>query len=309
MTLAVRHSHRRWLGALVVALIMARTAEAQLVVSPSRPFGVSPRGFALADAYCADWSDVTSMYGNPGALASLRSSSIIVVHHVDWATQTATELAAVPVRVNDDFAFGVAGVLGRDGKIHGLDGAEFGFTYFGGDLGSSYRIIPTLSLGFLGGIRAYTFAGDKLVTGWGQIGVLYAPTPGISYGVTYRVRGSALRIVGGQESSIEHESSIPADLEIGAAMTFPARSGSPIVSLSLTTEKNFPAVQRFNTKGGLEVYPVQFVALRIGYKVGSSNNVARYGAGVLFDRFRMDIGVAPSAAEDRSHTLSLSYLL
>ena len=233
----------------------------------------------------------------------------MLTHHVDWTSQTATELVAVPLPLNRDISFGVSCAIGHDGKIHGYDGKEFQFSSQGVDLGSSLRIMPTLSLGLLLGVRSYSFAGDRVTTGWTQIGVLYNPTPGITYGVSFRVRGSALRVIAGQEAFLVKESAWPADLEIGAAMTFPARSGAPVVSLALTTEKNFPAVQRFNTKGGLEVYPMSFIALRVGYKVGSSNNVARYGAGVLFNRFRMDIGIAPSSAEERSHTLSLSYLL
>jgi hypothetical protein len=294
---------------LVVVLFLSQPAEAQLLVSAARPIGFSPRGFALADAYCADWDDVTSMYGNPGALGNLRQSSIVIAHHVDWATQTATELVAFPLTINEDIALGFAGTIGRNGKLVGLDGTEFAFSFKGGDLATSVRIMPTLSLGLLVGIREYAFADNRMTTGWVHIGFLYNPTPGISYGITYRTRGSALRVIGGQQASLERESQWPADLEIGAAMTYPARSGSPIVTLALTTEKSFPAIQRFNTKGGLEIYPLQFVALRIGYKVGSSNNVARYGAGVRFNRFRMDVGIAPSSAEERSHMFSLSYLL
>jgi len=294
---------------IVMLLWLPPVAEAQLLVSTVRPFGISPRGFALADAYCADWEDVTSMYGNPGALGSLKASSIVLTHHADWITRTATEFVAVPLRIDDEFSLGFAGTIGRKGTLTGLDGTEFAFSFRGGDLASSYRIMPTLSLGLLVGVREYSFADDRMTTGWVLVGLLYSPTPGISYGITYRARGSALRVIGGQHASLVVESQLPADLEIGASMTYPARSGSPIVSLALTTEKSFPAIQRFNTKGGLEVYPVQFIALRIGYKVGSSNNVARYGAGVRFDRFRLDLGIAPSSAEERSHVFSLSYLL
>lgn len=299
----------RCMIAAAAGLLLVHTASAQLVVSAARPFAVSPRGFALADAYCADWTDVASMYGNPGALGSLRQKSVMLTHHVDWATRTATEMIAAPIMLNDDIAFGVAGMVGRQGVLTGLDGLDHRFSYQGGDVAGSYRLLPTLTVGVLAGVRAYSFGDHTMSTGWAHVGVLYTPSPGITYGIAYRVRGSAVRVIANQDASLVRESTWPADLEIGAAMTFPARSGTPIVSLALTTEKSFPAVQRFNTKGGLEIYPVRFLALRMGYKVGSTTNVARYGAGVLVNRFRLDFGVAPSAAEDRSHTLSVSYLL
>jgi hypothetical protein len=301
--------HMRSCALLAVALWLAPSAAAQLIVSTARPFGVSPRGFALADAYSADWDDVTSMYGNPGSLGSLRARSVVVTHYAEWATRTASELLAVPISVDDDLTLAVAGVLGHNGRLLGLDGTEFAFSYSGGDVAGAYRIMPTLALGMLVGAREYVFGDNRMMAGWLHVGVLYNPTPGVTYGITYRARGSAVRVIGGQSATLERESQWPADLEIGAAMTYPARSGSPIVSFSLSTEKNFPAIQRFNTKGGLEVYPVQYVALRIGYKVGSSNNVARYGAGIRLGRFHMDAGIAPSSAEDRAHTFSLSYVL
>jgi hypothetical protein len=292
------------------AFVLAVNAgTAQVLVSNARVYGVSPRGFALADAYCADNTDVTSMYGNPGALGYLRNTSVVLTHQVDWTTQSATEQLAVPYQLNRDISLGVAAVVSRDGKLRAENGADFAFNSYGIDLGSSVRIMPTLTAGLLLGARSYTFADQTMTTGWVQVGVLYNPTPGITYGASYRIRNNLLCVIAGPSAFLVREPTWPAELEIGAAMTFPSHSGTPIVTLALTTEKNFPSIQRFNTKGGLEVYPIPSVALRLGYKVGSSVNVGRYGAGVRFGKLQMDVGIAPSSAEERSHVLSLSYSL
>jgi len=292
------------------ALVLATHAgTAQTLISDAHLYGASPRGFAMADAYCADENDVTSMYGNPGALGFLRNTSIVLTHQVEWTTQSAMEQVAVPYQLSRDVSLGISAVVARDGRLSGLDGTEFAFKSYGVDLGSSIRVIPTLTVGLLLGARKFTFADQTMTTGWVQTGVLYNPTPGITYGVSYRIRNSLLCVIAGSHASLEREPTWPGELEIGAAMTFPAHSGVPMVSLALTTSKNFPSIQRFNTKGGLEVYPVPFLALRLGYKVGSSVNVGRYGAGVKVGRLQMDIGIAPSAAEERSHIMSLSYSL
>jgi len=290
-------------------LLGMNAGTAQVLIANARLYGTSPRGFAMADAYCADNNDVTSMYGNPGALGFLRSTSMVLTHQVDWTTQSATEQLAVPFQLNQDVSFGVAAVVSRDGILHAEDGAGFAFSSYGVDLGSSVRIIPTLTAGLLLGARSFRFADQTMTTGWVQAGVLYTPTPGITYGVSYRIRNNLICAIAGSQASLEREQTWPAELEIGAAMTFPAHSGMPMVTLALTTEKNFPSIQRFNTKGGLEVYPLPFVAVRLGYKVGSSVNVGRYGAGVKLGKLQLDVGIAPSSAEDRSHVLSLSYSL
>jgi hypothetical protein len=297
----------RLLTAFCAWILAGHPVTAQVLVTNAPLYGSSPRGFTMADAYCADQHDVTSMYGNPGALGFLRNKSIVVTHRVDWTTQSATEQAAVPFQLSHDIALGISALAARDGRLHAADGAEFAFTSYGVDLGSSVRIIPTLTVGLLLGARRFTFADQTMTTGWIQAGVLYNPTPGITYGVAYRIRNNLLCVIEGSHTSLERAPVWPAVLELGAAMIFPAHSGVPVVSLALTTERSFPSVQRFNTKGGLEVYPVPFLALRLGYMVGSEVNVGRYGAGVKVGNLQMDIGIAPSSAEDRSRVLSLSY--
>ena len=175
------------------------------------------------------------------------------------------------------------------------------------DLASSTRVIPTLSAGVLAGIRSFKFANLSRSSEWAQLGVFYNPLPGIAYGLVYRYRRGLVFVKAGSDISLTPYASTPADLELGAAMTYPSNAADPIVSLALSTVRTFPSAERFNIKGGLEVYPVSYLALRLGYKVGSTTNLPRFGLGIHVRNFRCDFGIGPNQAEDRFHGFSLSY--
>lgn len=296
-------------GLMFVLLTVAAysVVESQVQVYYVQPVGVSIRGGSFADAYSADASDVTSMYGNPASLSYLYNESVVVSDYITWTVKSHTISAATPIFLNQDFHFGVGASYESNGKIFQESGNGIPMKSYEFDIAASSRVIPTLSVGVLGGVRKFTFADLSRPSEWAQLGVFYNPLPGIAYGLVYRYRNGLAFVKAGDALSLVRYQNTPADLELGAAMTYPSNAASPIVSLALSTVKTFPSAERFNIKGGLEVYPIRYVALRLGYKVGSTTNVPRFGIGVHVRNFRCDFGIGPNQSDDQFHGFSLSY--
>ncbi len=298
-------------GLMIVALVLAGSH-----ASAQNPFyytskleGTSMRSSGLADASSADSWDVTTMYWNPGGLSFLHSKSPIFTHTVDWNTRAQTENIAVALFGYRSFTFAAGGMISHSGRLTPGEGYSVPFNEAGFDLAASYAIIPTMSMGVLVGGRRSTFDGVGLNSAWAQLGVFYYPSPGIAYGLVHRVFRGTVYWAANDQSGVVPDQEIRQNLELGATMTFPMRSDRPIVTLSLTTEKYFPGVAISSTKGGLEIFPWRFFAVRIGFKVGSVERVARYGFGIHIDPVHLDVALAPSRAESRFHGISLSITL
>ena len=292
---------------LLLTVVARSGVQAQVQVYYVQPVGVSIRGDSFADAYSADAFDVTSMYGNPASLSYLYNESVVVSDYITWAVKSHTISAATPVFLNQDFHFGIGASYESNGKVFQESGNGIPMKSYELDIAVSTRVIPTLSVGVLAGVRKFTFADLSRPSDWAQLGVFYNPLPGIAYGLVYRYRNGLAFVKAGDALSLVRYRYTPADLELGAAMTYPSNAVSPIVSLSLSTVKTFPSAERFNIKGGLEVYPVNFLALRLGYKVGSTTNVPRFGIGVHVRNFRCDFGIGPNQSDEQFHGFSLSY--
>ena len=270
-----------------------------------RPQGYGMRAAALAEASSADGSDVSGMYWNPGCLVFLKNEGVLVSHVMDVSTRAQVEHLAGSVRFGHAFALGVSGVYSHEGRLELENGPEVPLEGHGVDLAGAYAFAPTLSLGVLAGFRKLTFDAESRTTGWGQIGLFYFPSQGVSYGFVYRAARGYTYWHANQQSGVERETDLLQNIEIGATMSYPARAEDPIVTLSLTTEKSFPGVSLFSTKGGLELLPVRFLAVRVGFKVGTLERVARYGFGLKFGRVHIDFAAGPSRAESRFTGVSL----
>ncbi len=270
-----------------------------------RPGAVGMRSAGLADASNADATDVSGMFWNPGSLAFLKHRSVVFSHVTDVGTHASTEQLTVAVLRSEEFAVAVNGSLMHGGTLTPEVGPVIGFKGVGGDIGASYLLLPTLSVGVVAGVRGVTIGPERRTTGWGLAGVFYFPSPGISYGLTYGALRGVTYWYANAQSGVLWEPDLTQQLEIGATMSYPPRATDPVVTLSLATARVFPGVSLFSTKGGLEINPVSWASLRVGFKVGSVERVARYGIGFHLSRVRLDFAFAPSAVENRFGGVSL----
>lgn len=299
-------NHLRTLLCAAVAMMASITGSAQTPYYHTvRPSAAGMRSAGLADASNADATDVGTMFWNPGSLSFLRHRSVVFSHVQDVGTRANTEQVTMAVLRSGDIACAVNGMLMHGGTLSPEDGPTTTISAIGGDIGASYLLLPTLSIGTMVGLRDITIGSDRRRTGWGLVGLFYFPSPGISYGLTYgAVRGVTYWYANAQ-SGVLWEPDLSQHLEIGATMSYPPRAQAPVVTLSLATARFFPGVSLFSTKGGLEINPVPWASLRVGFKVGSVERVARYGIGFRVSRARLDFAFAPSAVESRFGGVSL----
>lgn len=294
---------------LVCATLLVILPVAALAQPPSyytvRPAGFGMRAAALAEASSADAADVTGMFWNPGCLSFIRHPGFILTHMVDVETHLQIEQVSGSAYHASGLAIGVNGTLAHAGSYTPDGGPAVGLGLTGVDVAASYLLLPTLSVGMLAGVRWIRLAGEKGTTGWGTVGIFYSPSPGISYGMSYGARRGLTYWYANAQSGVEWEPDVLQALEIGATMSYPARAQVPTVVLSLTTQKFFPGVSLFSTKGGIEVYPLRIVSLRVGFKVGTVERVARYGVGLHLGGVRVDLAYAPTRVEQRFGGISV----
>jgi hypothetical protein len=274
-----------------------------------RPEGLNMRQAALGDASCSEAYDVAGMFGNPASLNHLRETGVILTHVLDEASHAQTDQVTLSLLSGEMFALAASATYTYGGELRPEGFSPVPVKEAGGDFAVSMAIIPTLSIGVMGGVRKNEIASIPSTNQWGQAGVFYYPMPGIAYGIVYRVRTGSIYWFANGQNGFEREPTMRQNVEIGATMNYPARSERPVVTLALSAEKYFPGVALYSTKGGLEVLPLPFVALRMGFKVGSVERVARYGIGIFVGPVRLDAAVGPSRTDDQFAGLSLSLRL
>jgi hypothetical protein len=271
-----------------------------------KPEGLNMRQAALGDASCSEAYDVAGMFGNPASLNHLRETGVILTHVLDEGSHGQTDQVTLAVFSGAMFALAVNATYTHGGELRPEGFSPFPIKESGGDFAFSMAIIPTLSIGAMGGVRKTEIASLPSTNEWGQAGMFYYPMPGIAYGIVYRVRTGSIYWFANGQNGLEREPTVRQNVEIGATMNFPARSERPVVTLALSAEKYYPGVALFSTKGGLEVLPLPFLALRMGFKVGSVERVARYGIGIMVGPVRLDAAVGPSRTDAQFAGLSLA---
>jgi hypothetical protein len=190
-----------------------------------------------------------------------------------------------------------------------LFGQQWSQPYFaseGADIGYANRITPTLSVGMLTRIRYSSIAGSSLWSASAAIGLQYYPSPGISYGLVFKDIGSGVVYsYEGAKSLLSYEMNLPRSLTIGSTFHFPSMAEHPYVSLSMDCELLLGPSQFIN-KGGIEIEPWRFLALRIGGLTSNAGNILRFGIGLLFSSIQVDYAVSPSLTSERFHQISVS---
>jgi|WetSurMetagenome_2_1015567.scaffolds.fasta_scaffold86846_2 hypothetical protein len=302
--------HPMMLLLIAVGALATSTASGQIpTYYVIRPEGLNMRQAALGDAACSEAYDVGGMFGNPASLNHLRETGVILTHVLDDASHAQTDQVTLAVLSGAMFALAVNATYTHGGELRPEGFLPVTIKEAGGDFALSMAIIPTLSIGAMGGVRKTEIASIPSTNEWGQAGMFYYPMPGIAYGIVYRIRTGSIYWFANGQNGLERESTMRQNVEIGATMNYPARSERPVVTLALSAEKYFPGVALYSTKGGLEVLPLPFLALRMGFKVGSVERVARYGVGIMVGPARLDAAIGPSRTDDQFAGLSLSLRL
>ena len=258
---------------------------------------VGARNASMANANISESSDASVMYENPAALAYLDNGSILLNHSQANSSSGMRENLTVPVVLRSPVSIAL-----------GLDAYHFGyfrnpapsdqrFFEYGYDLAFAGDVTPTLSVGGSASLRHGT-AGDG-TQAWGSyfaLGADYAPTPDISYSFVWGGLGRDVTFFPDAMGIGMTTASRPTStfVEIGATMTFPSKASlrPPFFIMSLANEK-IAGITGLYYMGGIEIRPLQFLELRVGYLSGPGVSAARYGLGIKEGFFGLQYAVYP----------------
>ncbi|HTK82638.1 MAG TPA: hypothetical protein VL633_10130 [Bacteroidota bacterium] len=299
------HSLKRWVKNIVVVhLFMSSLVHGQIMneVSTHLPLP-GARAAAMGDAYTAEAPDVLMMYWNPGALPFLEQTSVVFDHYSETPTHVMNDVIAVPVFLTENTTISLGGVLSHigyitSGQLSGTRSLQFGLS-----LGYSRILAPGFGVGLTATGVYLDFQGQRSWSGSWMAGLLYTPSPEISYGMVFSDVVDGAQI---QRSTRLIQKTLPRRLEIGLSLRYPFSAKRHVVTVSFANEKVFNEFGLLY-KAGLEVSPFRFLALRWGYYLtGHDVPGERYGAGIRTDVVQLDYAISPTLRDIQFQQLTLS---
>jgi hypothetical protein len=262
------------------------------------------RTASLGGAGVAEAADASSMYWNPAAMSFVSHSSIVASSILEWNREAVYGTVSLP-----PLSLGRQQVLilGGTGSVYGKDLTQPYFTYSGIDLGYAIKFYDVVSVGFLTNIRY----GKTRLYGIGaastSLGVFYAPSPGITYGLSFEGIGMGINnSFDGNENKIYYARSLEKSLHIGSTFRFPSLYREAYIAILLESQKIFNK-RGATYRAGIETYPFHFLKLRGGLIAGSGSVSGTMGGGITFGRFGLDYAVSPSTKISRFHQMSAWY--
>lgn len=320
---------RLTLGCLVLLVICSQNADAQFT-SDSLGFHLmdsvlGARSSSLANTQVSDSYSLEGIYSNPASFLFSETNTKVLVNsfYSPYYNVVAQNITGV-IKRNDRHYFALGGSLKHTGpEIDPFPKPTrfLNFTQIGLSLNYATMISSTFSMG-LGLNSVYGITDD--VSDWAirsRIGLFYAPSPSVSYGVSYSGFGSSryTNLGGGLLYSYQENETgegngttllierAPHRLEIGTTFRFPTLSNQPNFKLSFANEKIF-GEPGLIYKGGLEIYPFDLIALRGGYFYSPYAQGGRAGIGLLLSGVTIDYAFANSliGINGNAHLISIS---
>lgn len=250
------------------------------------------RNVALGSANMSEAYDISCMYENPATIAFLEVPSVFI-NHSQGNFSAIQENVAFPV-VYDRSQMLALGVklytVGELIKSGAAKRSALGYT-----LAYARKVTSSISLGgsvhFDQGVVPQQ--GHASAVSY-ALGFNYTPNPDFSYGLAVGGLGTGVDFVEGDAGVAAVQTTLPRFLEGGAEMRFPTESSlqPAYLILSLASEKIF-GESGVDYKGGVEFFPVRFLALRLGYVAGPSLHQLRYGIGLREGMFSVDFAIYP----------------
>lgn len=278
-----------------------------------RHFIVNARAAALADAIVADATDISTMYWNPASLSFLNERTVVLnysLERIHGRDNIMNENIAISLLQGEALGLGVGATYSHVGHIE--TGSPFGgyaFNQGSFDLAMALKLSRFFSLGLLSTIRKGKSGSQDVTAFSSSIGLMYFPSPEIIYGLSYQGIGDrieySLDATGLQTNPIKAK--LSHSLQVGVTTRFNALADRPTLVLTSVSQKIFD-INGIIYKAGVEAWPINFLALRIGYWVGTQTVAARYGGGLRFGEWQLDYAVSTTELEPQFHQVSISYL-
>ena len=275
------------------------------------------RTVSLGSSQVSDAYNLNSMYSNPAAVSDLHYPQQIVSSAFYDPYQNISSVHIASHLISEgDHSVNIGASFGSSGLGHGNDNhAEaLRFRQYDFDMNYAYALTHAVSVGTMlrfaigesSQTGSYEWAGTSLV------GIYYSPSSEVQYGVVYK--GSfAYDFMGYDFRYISHDGltrvqreKLPHRFEMGASFRYPSTLSKPFLVLSLSNEKT---VGRYGViyKGGVEVSPVTYLALRGGYLMDAKHHSSRFGIGLFIGRVQLDYTFVPLLSRPvRIHLLTIT---
>jgi hypothetical protein len=303
-----------WVASLL-CLVVNSTCSQISSENVEKHFITNARAAALADAIAADAADVTCMYWNPASLSFLQERSVVLnysLERIRGRDNVMNENVVFSLIDERGFEVGLGATHSHVGYIEAgspLSGYDFNQGSF--DLGLALALSRFSSIGIVSTIRHGRAGSQSTTVGSAVMGLMYYPSPELSYGLVYQGLGNGIEYSfdpsGFQTNPIKMR--LLNSLQMGVTARFNGFNTlevRPTVVISVATQKIW-GTEGIIYKGGVEVWPISFLALRIGYWSGTQTVAAKYGAGVRLGQWQLDYGVSPTELEPVFHQVSLAF--
>jgi hypothetical protein len=308
-----RRSHTSGAGTKLFLLLLgvhlcASQVSSQAVLTDIRRTApVNARTAAMGDAYVAEPTDASDAYGNPAALAFLPGTSLFASHAIEPKDEIMDENFAVSLPLGSSSCVGLGMSVIHTGYVKDSPrtSAKMQMIQYGLDLAYSQMLSNSLGVGFDLGVQS-TRAGDFRLTQFTpSVGLLYTPSPEISYGIDYHAQGSPLEFAYDSISTTWKNDAQRQIIEAGATLRLPLWRKDPTLILVLANEKLL-RVKGITYKGGVEFLPIEYLSVRVGYFATPQSLYARYGLGMNLGLLRIDYLTSPSRLSDRFHEIAVA---
>ncbi len=283
----------------------------RLIVQNTDTRSLSLGNSTLADTYFTDAFGI-----NPAIIGfDGQGNWIYGSLNQDWNTNILQATLSLP-RVSfgaHSFSTRISAVNRGPASIRIGDTPDFNPTYtlIQGSLAYAFRIHEHVSLGLLQNLTYTDHFSDNRITYGADLGLLYSPDGAVSYAISFRGLGQDVTVFNdgsGEELQYDLMRQV---LEIGATLRYPEYEKRHFLSFSLSNEKRFGEDGMWY-KGGLEVLPVSFLALRTGIMLQTEERklVPRFGIGAYVSFLRFDYSIGPNELNGvRFHQFGLSLQL
>lgn len=285
-----------------------------------RVFMLDARSVAMGDATIADYTDLTTMNLNPATLSFVRNPGSVYLNTSQMmGNNLLTGKTSFPVysgtthRVAGQVGFHYPGTYQNDWLYDQLNITQLPepeMELYQVDIAYAWSYENIVSIGLMNNL---SYTGSDGQDHWAYspaVGVVYVPSPSISYGIVFRGPGTAITYQIDEDGNTElSDEWLRNSLEIGASFLYPVDTDETYLALSLSNEKRF-GESGLRYKGGLEAYVTPYIALRTGiiFQSDQALYTPRFGFGIGENNFRFDYALSyKNQFNEHFHQIGLSY--
>jgi hypothetical protein len=280
------------------------TQSSVIGVYAAEPVFPGARMAALGDATISDSYDVTCFYWNPASLAYLREHSIVISHRQEDSIHGMSENISVPFMTGPNEAIGIGLDVDHVGDARAATYANYHATQIGYDIAYGREITPTFSFGASIGVRYGHGDTTNLWAVSTTYGIVYTPSPEITYGAMLTGVGTGIVYASDRITTSLSTQNLRRKLNMGVTLRFPTQYQPEIMTLSAGNEKIFGETGIIY-RGGLELFPYQWIVLRGGYVYTNDGAWGLFGLGFKGHGLRIDCSLSPNKLTDRAMSASV----